>query len=253
MRLKTNLHMHTSDDPVDPVAHSLKEIVDHAAGHHFDVLAITCHHRAAWTPEYAAYAAEKGILLIPGAELSVANRVGGRAAHVLMLGVGPDVEAVRTFDELAKYRAEHPEAFIIAPHPFLPGGFSLQDYFEPHIHLFDAVEHSWFYSRRFNINLRATEVAERHGLPVIATSDTHFFDFMHDNYATVDAEAKTQEALFAAIRAGKIENYSAPRRLIREMIIPWGLFAARTAYLRAKQRLGLEKFRASSTKGVKEA
>src|SRR5690606_31774254 len=121
MHLKANLHMHTSDDPVDPVAYSTFEAIDHAATHGFDVLAVTCHHRCAWTTSYAAYAEEKGILLLSGVELSLAERIGGRDAHVLVIGVDRGVEAVRTFADLATYRKRHPEALVIAPHPFFYG------------------------------------------------------------------------------------------------------------------------------------
>ena len=232
MQLKANVHMHTSDDPVDAVSYSLFEAVDYAASIGFDVLAITCHHTVAWTQEYATYAAGKGILLISGIELSVGETIDDRGYHVLLLGATKDAEYIKTFAELAAYRTHHTEAVVIAPHPYFYGNFSLHTKLEQYINLFDAIEHSWFYSRHMNRNLRAIEVARRHHLPLIATSDTHFFDFMQDNYSVINATEKSEGAVLNAVKTGSFSIYTRPRRLWSEMILPQSMFFIKTIFAR---------------------
>jgi len=224
--------MHTSDDPRDVVGYSLFDAVDHAARHGFEVLALTCHEVCAWTEEYATYAATKGVLLIPGVELDVAERAGERGRHVLLLGADKDAERIRTFADLAAYRATHKGVLVIAPHPYFYGNFSLHAYLEKYIDLFDAIEHSWFYSTKINRNTRAAQVAAHHRKPFIATSDTHFFDYMHENYALLEVQEKTQAGVFAAITNHAFVNYTRPRRLVREMLVRQSLFSFTTLLAR---------------------
>ncbi len=212
MKLKANLHLHTSDDPEDAVSYTWHDAVDEAQRLGFDVLAHSCHHVFIDRPEYRAYAAEHGVLCIPGVERDIEKR------HVLILNADRSIESVNTFQGLAAYRANHPEAFVIAPHPFYYGDFSLKEKLEPNIRLFDAIEESWFYSKWFNRNLRAARVAERYHLPFITTSDTHVLRFLGVSYAEIDAEAKTVEAVFAAIRAKRFRNVNEPRRFWHDMV-----------------------------------
>ena len=95
---------------------------------------------------------------------------------------------------------------------------SLNGLLAKYVHLIDAIEHTWFYSKWFNRNRRAVEAATALGRPLIATSDTHFFDFMNENYAIIDAPALTQTAIFDAIKARQFENITSPRRFWREMV-----------------------------------
>jgi predicted metal-dependent phosphoesterase TrpH len=220
MKFKTNLHMHTGDDPQDSVPYSTFEAIDHGAKNGFSVLAITCHRKAAWTQEYADYAQERGILLIPGIELPVSEKRGHRGRHVIVLGVNKEAEHIHTFEDLERYRNKYPSIFILAPHPYFYGNFSLHWRLDKYIHLFDAIEHSWFYSKMFNRNKRGERAAKRHNLPMVATSDTHFFDFMTESYSIINALEKTTGEIFDAIKKGAIECVSSPRKLFREMIIP---------------------------------
>lgn len=223
MYLKTNLHFHTGDDPRDFVFYTGKEGIDHAAMLGFDVLAITCHEKAVWTSEYAAYAASRGILLIPGIELDIHEldgSTGRNGRHVIILNCIPEAEQVRTFSDLKAYRTLHPECFILAPHPFFYGNFSLKRFLEDYIDLMDAIESSWFYCLGLNRNKKARAVAKAHHLPFIATSDAHTFQNVHSDYAIIDAEEKTILALFAAIRKQKITNITCPKKILRGMIVP---------------------------------
>jgi hypothetical protein len=226
--LKTNLHFHTGDDPMDPIAYSTKEGIDYAAEHGFNVLAITCHQKFAWTEEYKKYAEEKGILLISGIEINVDEDTKKWGRHVLVLNATPDAEKVKTFAELEQYETDHPDAFVIAPHPYFYGAFNLSEFLEKYISLFDAIEHSWFYSELSNRNEKAAEVAKAHQLPFVATSDTHLLDFIDTNYCVIEVDKKTPEAVFKAIREQKFLNVSTPPNFIRDMIFREGLFAVKT-------------------------
>ncbi|GAI08342.1 unnamed protein product, partial [marine sediment metagenome] len=70
-RLKADLHLHTSEDPEDKVRYSARQLIDYASQKGFDVLAITNHNFYTYNDYLRDYAASKGILLIPGIELSV--------------------------------------------------------------------------------------------------------------------------------------------------------------------------------------
>jgi len=223
MRLKANLHFHCADDPEDVISYALHEGIDYAAECGFSVLASTCHNKVVWSVRDARYAADKNILLLPGIELGLReNAAAGK--HVVILNCGNDAEGIRTFEDLASYRRTHPDIFVIAPHPYFYGNFSLKGLLDRHIELFDGIEHSWFYSRRFNRNVRAIQKAKEVGLPLIATSDTHYLRHFNDDYAIIHAAQKTTKAVIEALRRGAVENVTIPKSAIRDMLVRRGAF-----------------------------
>ncbi|HWP61731.1 MAG TPA: PHP-associated domain-containing protein [Candidatus Paceibacterota bacterium] len=211
--LKINLHFHSAEDTRHLISYSLREALDKAHEQHFDALALTCHRRFAYNEANRAYAAAKGILLIPGIEADIYDETG-RSAHVIILNGDKDTEQVRTFPDLRSYKQSHPECFVLAPHPYFYGSFSLQENLEKNIDLFDAIEHSWFYTTFFNRNKKARMIAEKYRKPFIATSDAHFLEVFESDYALVDTDQKTPEAIFTAIKAGLFQNISKPRNVI---------------------------------------
>jgi len=227
MRLKTNLHLHTADDPKDWIRYSAREAIDRAAALGFEVLGLTCHGFFAGKEEYTAYAASKNILLIPGIELALNGPTKLQGRHVVVLNCGKDIESARTLDDLADYKYDHPQIFILAPHPFYPHPLervSLFGYLEKYINLFDAVEWSWFYARGLNgRNRRAEEIATIYRKPLIATSDTHYLEYLDFSYAFVEAEVKSAGAVLQAVSEGKFENISPPRKFWREMVYDYTL------------------------------
>jgi predicted metal-dependent phosphoesterase TrpH len=225
MRLKTNLHFHTADDPDHKIEYSLREAIDHAASVGFNVLALTCHNYFAWTKSYAEYAEEKGILLIPGAEMGIERgKVSKEGLHLLILGCHKDVENIQTFDDVREYKKKYPDVFVIAPHPFFPGNFSLKKELEKNIDIIDAIEESWFYSKWYNKNKKAKKIADKYKIPYISTSDTHFLDFMNQHFATLNTKEKTQKAIFEAIRNKDFKNTTKEHSFIKDMLIRQGLF-----------------------------
>lgn len=214
MKLKANLHFHSSDDERDVVDYSFQEGVDEASRLGFEVLALTCHNRLIDAPEYAAYAAKNNILFLPGVEMDIERR------HVVILNADKEIEKVNTFSELTAYKKNHPTVFILAPHPYFGTPYCLGHKLEEHIEIFDAIEQSWFYSRSINRNSKAKAIARKYNRPYLATSDTHELKILDKGYATIETSEKTAAAIFAAIRNNHFENYSKPSKFWSEMIIP---------------------------------
>jgi predicted metal-dependent phosphoesterase TrpH len=211
MKLRTNLHLHTSDDQEDFIEYSFIDALNTAKIYGFECLALTCHNTFVDREDYRKAAEALGILLIPGVEKTIEKR------HVVVLNPDRDIDAVKTFAELSAYKKTHPQIFVLAAHPYFPGGYSLQEKLEEHLTLFDAIEHSWFYSKRVNFNERAERLAETSHIPFIATSDTHDLKFLDTNYAEIEVKEKTIPAIFEAIRNNNFTNTTFPRKLFREM------------------------------------
>lgn len=192
--LKADLHLHTAEDPLDRVRYTAKEIISKAADEGFDVLSITNHQTMTFSSELFFYAQERGILLIPGVEVTVRRR------HVLLLNP-PLGKPCSDFSHLSKLR--RPETLIVAPHPYFPSVYSLNGCLLKHRHLFDALEYCHFYTPRINFNQKAMEVAQSHGFPLIGNSDAHFLSQFGTTYSLIDAQ-KNVESIFAAIRAKRV-------------------------------------------------
>ena len=69
--LKVELHTHTADDPEDRIPYSTCDLIDRAAALGFDALAITLHDHQLDVRRWEAYAADRGIVLIPGVERTI--------------------------------------------------------------------------------------------------------------------------------------------------------------------------------------
>jgi predicted metal-dependent phosphoesterase TrpH len=198
--LKADLHIHTSEDPVDCVGYTAKELISRAADEGFEVISITNHHRVTFNQDLLSYAEERGILLIAGIEMTIHGR------HVLVLNP-PSYGMCSDFFSLSKLR--RPETLIIAPHPYFPGITSLNGHLLKQLNLFDALEYSHFYSSMINFNQRAVKVSQSFGLPLVGTSDAHFLSQLGVTYSLIYAE-KSLEAVFAAIRQNKIRVITRP-------------------------------------------
>jgi predicted metal-dependent phosphoesterase TrpH len=87
--LKVGLHTHTADGPVDRIPHSTIELIDRAVALRYDALAVTLHERQLDLRRVIPYAAERGLVLIPGVERSIQGR------HVLLLNFAHGAEQIR--------------------------------------------------------------------------------------------------------------------------------------------------------------
>ncbi|MGM0482774.1 MAG: PHP-associated domain-containing protein [Patescibacteria group bacterium] len=227
MLLKTNLHFHANTDPEHQnIEYDVFEGIEKAAELGFHVLALTCHGKCALNGDHRKYAESKGVLMLSGIEVNIGEKKN-ESRHLIILNCKKDAERIRTFKDLEKYKKDNPHIFIIAPHPFFPyfpKQQSLMEYTHKYSHLFDAVEHSWFYCKLINKNLPAQEFAKENNLPLVATSDTHFFDFLDTDYCLIEAESKTPEGVFNAIRKRSFKNVTRPKKLLKEMILTYGSF-----------------------------
>jgi predicted metal-dependent phosphoesterase TrpH len=178
-------------------------LIDRAASLGFQALAITLHDRYSHSADDAAYARERGILLIPGVE----RTIGGR--HVLLLNFPAASAGVRTFDDIAALKASN-NGLVVAPHPFYPipsalGGALL----ERHRDLFDAVEVNSMYTRLVNFNVRAIRWARVRGKPLVGNTDLHLLSQLGTTFTMVDAPPDP-DAICEAIRAGRAEVQTMP-------------------------------------------
>lgn len=194
--LKVELHSHTADDPIDEIPHSTLELIDHAAALEYDALAITLHERQLDIRPLVAYAADRGVVLIPGIERTV------EGCHVLLLNFRDGTEDIRTFADLSRLKQRR-AGLVVAPHPFFPSRTSLLGRLSRHADLFDAVEYNAMFTASLNFNRPAQRWAERHGKPMVGNGDVHRLRQMGTTYSLVDAE-RNAASICNAIAAGSV-------------------------------------------------
>ena len=200
--LNVDLHTHTADDPIDRIPHSTTELIDRAATLGYDALAITLHDRQLDIRRLIPYAAERGIVLIPGIERTIQGR------HVLLLNFQCGAEDVRTFEDLGRLKRRQ-TGLVIAPHPFFPSSTALGRDLDRHAGLFDAVEWNAMYTVGLNFNRQAKRWAAQHGKPLVGNGDVHRLHQLGNTYSRVDAEPDP-DAICAAIAAGRVQVESRP-------------------------------------------
>ncbi len=89
-----DLHMHTNySDGRWPA----QQLIDYLASEHFDLVSITDHDRVDKVAEIRSLAAEKGLPVLPGVEMS--TEWDGRMAHMLCYGFDPDQNDLRLVTE----------------------------------------------------------------------------------------------------------------------------------------------------------
>ncbi len=197
MILRADLHIHSCQDPLDNLPQSIPDIVARAAIRGLHCLAITNHRTFTWDAAAAADALQRGVLLIPATEARIEN------ADVLIYNADARAAAVRTFDELRRYRT--PAHLIVAPHPFYPLTHSLHAALLQHGDLFDAIELSPFSLPGFDVyNNRARCAAAQLNLPLVCNTDAHNLWQLGGSWTEIDASALEVTAVLAAIRAGRV-------------------------------------------------
>jgi hypothetical protein len=200
--LKVELHTHTADDPIDRIPHTTFDLIDHAAALGYGALAITLHERQLDVSRFASYAADRGIVLIPGVERTIEGK------HVLLLNFARGAEDVRTFADLAALKSRE-RGLVVAPHPFFPTSVCLRNDLDRHADLFDAVERNAMYTGLVDFNRRGERWAAQHGKPVVGNCDVHRLSQLGSTFSLVDAPLDA-EAICDAIAAGRVQVESQP-------------------------------------------
>jgi predicted metal-dependent phosphoesterase TrpH len=201
--LKVELHSHTADDPLDPIPYSTRDLIDRAAALGYDALAITLHERQLDIRPLEAYAADRGVVLIPGIEKTIEGK------HVVLLNFSRATEEVAHFGDLSELKSRE-SGIVIAPHAFFPGGSCLGTaLMDRHADLFDVVEYNGMFTRTLNFNEKAVRWARAHGKPLVGNGDVHRLAQLGTTYSLVDA-APDPASICAAIAAGRVQVCAIP-------------------------------------------
>lgn len=220
MKFKASLHIHTAEDKIEGyiIKYNIYQLIDYAAELGFKVLALTCHQKLIYSQKYYDYAASKGLLLIFGVELYLKENWLFRN-DVIVLNIGPEqaktIEKLETVEALIEYKKNYPEIFIVVPHPLFFYESIGKKRFIKFIDLFDAVEHSWFYSKLVDANKLAEKIAKKYSKPFIATADIHTLTYFNSDYIIIDAPALEIKNILQAIKSGNFINITQPKKLIK--------------------------------------
>jgi predicted metal-dependent phosphoesterase TrpH len=216
--LKVDLHTHTADDPVDRIPYSSRDLIDRAAALGYDALAITLHDRQLDVRSLEAYAAARGIVLIPGIERTIQGK------HVVLLNFSRATEDVTSFPDLRRLKSRE-SGIVIAPHAFFPAPTCLRGLMDRHADLFDAVEYNAMFTASVNFNEKAVRWAEAHGKPLVGNGDVHRLAQLGTTYSLVDA-APERASICAAIAAGRVRvcatphSWSTAARIMASLLTP---------------------------------
>jgi predicted metal-dependent phosphoesterase TrpH len=216
--LKVDLHTHTADDPVDRIPYSSQELIDRAAALGYDALAITLHDRQLDVRSLAAYAAERGVVLIPGIERTIQGK------HVVLLNFSRATEEVTSFGDLRRLKSRE-SGIVVAPHAFFPAPTCLRGLMDRHADLFDAVEYNAMFTASVNFNEKAVRWAEAHGKPLVGNGDVHRLAQLGTTYSLVEA-APDAASICAAVAAGRVSVCAKPHswdtaaRIMASLLVP---------------------------------
>ena len=216
--LKVDLHIHTKEDRADRISYSARELIDEGVLRGFDALAVTNHDTLTFSHELASYAAERGVVLIPGVEACVKGK------HILLLNMPFEQNYYRSFEDVQQEKTSN--SLVIAPHPYFPGPTSLNGTLEAMPHLFDAVEYSCFRTPRIDFNRPAVRFAEKHGLSIVGNSDAHQLGQFGLTYSLVEAE-KTLAGIVQAIKSGRVRPVSPGLPISQLVKMFFGVLAAK--------------------------
>ncbi len=229
---KADFHTHTNYTLKDDSVISPKTLINLAAAKNYKVLAITEHaSRRKWNNkvvyhknplrtyfDFKDYARKKGILLLPGVETIIEGK------EVLLINFKGDAKKVQTFESAEKLKDEN--VLLIAPHPFFGRASCLKEKLIENINIFDAIEHSHFYTRFINLNKKAVEVAKKYNKTLVANSDAHYISQFNINYTLVNAE-QSVDSVLEAIRKGKVKIQTRPLSLYQFLKIgSWAIFSS---------------------------
>lgn len=217
--LRVDLHTHTSDDPVDVIPYTTADLIDCAARAGLDAIAVTLHDRQLDTSGLRAYAAARGLVLVPGVERTIEGR------HVLLINFPCEAACVESREDLAELKESHPCGLVVAPHPFYPLSTCLRGWMNTHADLFDAVEVNGCYTELLNFNSEAIRWAGTHRKPVVGNSDAHSLSLVGMTSSLVEAEPNA-DAICLSIKRGNVRLDTRPLPVLGALAYLWTLIAS---------------------------
>lgn len=222
--LKVELHSHTNYVQDTETNYGPRELIDNSVREGYDILCITEHY---WPNsrleqfrrdplktyrDFKPYADKKGILLLPAVEFFFDE------GEVLLINFHGDLKGIRGLSDLENLPKD---ILKIVPHPYFRTFNCLGDELVKNIRLFDAIEHSFYYIKHFNLNKKAVAVAEEYDKPLVGTSDAHSLLWQGHNYTLVDCD-RDAKSLVEAVRNNRIELVTHP--------LPWKVFLYATYF-----------------------
>lgn len=202
--MKAELHSHCNADPIDyPVCkHTSEELISNAARLGYEILAITCHNLDIWTEELSGYAANLGIILIPGMEVTTE-----RMCHTLAYNFHAEADDLNTLKKIRKLSRE--DTLVIAPHAFFPGHTCLKGLLEKNLDLIDAIEYSGFHVCGLDFNRRSELLAAKSQKPLVGNGDVHYLWQLGRTFTWVYSEPGVQPIL-RAVKQGAVRIQKSP-------------------------------------------
>ncbi len=211
--LKVEFHSHTNYIQTHGEGQmSPEELIDTVKEMGYDVLTITEHYNPLSKnrmyqknplktyDDFKDYAKKKGILLIPGTEITLKE---GEVLFINFNGNPKDYTTIKDLDKTPK------GTMIAAPHPFFGLKQCLGPALEKNIDKFDAIEHSCFYTKRINANKKAIALTKKYSKPLIGTSDAHRIEQLNKTYTLVDSD-RTAQSILRAVQQNKTQLVTKP-------------------------------------------
>ena len=197
--MKAELHAHCSLDPDDyrMCRFSPEHLISQAAVLGYEILAITCHNLDIWNHELSDFARCKGIVLLPGMEVSCE---GNR--HVLVYNFKTGAENLNTLEKISK--RSRPDTLVVAPHPYFPGETCLGNLLAGHMDIFDAIELSGFCVPGIDFNRKAAKVAAGHKKPTMGSGDIHLLWQLGKTCTCIYSQPDVSH-IIAAIKEGNVQ------------------------------------------------
>ena len=97
--LKADLHLHTCDGVIEKdIPYNAFELIDRGMKNGYEVLSITNHDSVTFSRYLRDYARKRGIVLIPGIELTLKRK------HVLIYNVVEKLHWIKNFSDLEQLR-----------------------------------------------------------------------------------------------------------------------------------------------------
>lgn len=200
--MHVDLHLHTlasRDCLTDP-----EEVLARARAAGLDRIAITDHDRIGAALEMARRHPER---VVPGEEVRTEEGV-----DVIGLYLREEIPRGTPARETCR-RIREQGGLVYLPHPYAPGKGGSGALAEELAPLSDVIETFNARIHRQELNRRARDLAERHGLPGGAGSDAHSLGEVGRARVRLAPHENRPEALLEALRRGTVEGTESPPRV----------------------------------------